>query len=204
MADNQHYVIDDGQNKIPGYSKEETDAAIDAAASNLTNLAAAFSESATYAVGDWCIYNGVLYQCKQAITTAGAWRPTYWDAKTVSDGKANIERGYWTPHIYDGDIKTQEIPQQKYYKIGDIYVMPIYVSDMNFITPIQSMLQIRNTPCNTIFGGTFFLQGISGQGGGTTIQTTFSGRVYIRPNVTVTAGSKAVLSMIIFGANLQI
>ena len=28
MADNQHYVIDDGQNKIPGYSKEETDAAI--------------------------------------------------------------------------------------------------------------------------------------------------------------------------------
>lgn len=85
MADNQHYVIDDGQNKIPGYSKEETDAAIDAAASNLSNLADAYDATKTYAVGDWCIYNSVLYQCKTAITTAEAWNAAHWQQMTVTE-----------------------------------------------------------------------------------------------------------------------
>lgn len=90
MADNQHYVIDDGQNKIPGYSKEETDAAIDAAASNLSNLADAYDATKTYAVGDWCIYNSVLYQCKTAITTAEAWNAAHWQQMSVTEAIGDL------------------------------------------------------------------------------------------------------------------
>jgi hypothetical protein len=90
MADNQHYVIDDGQNKIPGYSKEETDAAIDAAASNLTNIAGAYDDTATYAVGDYCIYNNQLYKCNTAISTPEAFNPNHWTSTDVSAELENI------------------------------------------------------------------------------------------------------------------
>ena len=42
---------------------------------NSTSAAPAFSSSATYAVGDHCTYNGVLYVCAVAKTTASATTP---------------------------------------------------------------------------------------------------------------------------------
>ena len=42
----------------------------------------AYSSSATYKVGDWCIYSGALYECSTAITTAEAWTAGHWTAKT--------------------------------------------------------------------------------------------------------------------------
>lgn len=51
--------------------------------SDLTNLAAAFSSSATYAVGDHVTYNGKYYVCSTAISTAGAWDSSKWTEKTV-------------------------------------------------------------------------------------------------------------------------
>ena len=37
------------------------------------NLAAEYSTSATYSVGDYVIYKDKLYRCKTAVTTAGSW-----------------------------------------------------------------------------------------------------------------------------------
>lgn len=43
------------------------------------NLAAPYSTSATYAVGDYCTKDGVLKRCNTAITTAEAWNSDHWD-----------------------------------------------------------------------------------------------------------------------------
>ena len=52
---------------------------------NTVSLAAAYSETATYAVGDAVTYNGKLYKCAVAITTAEAWTPAHWTETTVAN-----------------------------------------------------------------------------------------------------------------------
>lgn len=49
------------------------------------NIADAFSELQTYAVGDYCIYESILYKCTTAITTAGAWDSSKWEPCVVTD-----------------------------------------------------------------------------------------------------------------------
>ena len=60
----------------------------------LENLAPDFSTSATYAVNALCVYNGVLYRCTTAVTTAGAWTgSTNWAEATVEDVLAALRTG---------------------------------------------------------------------------------------------------------------
>ena len=62
------------------------------------NIAANYSASSAYAVGDLCLYTGVLYRCKTAIGSGGeAWNSGHWDAvkiagqlSALSDQIANI------------------------------------------------------------------------------------------------------------------
>lgn len=49
------------------------------------NIADEFSTSQTYAVGDYCIYESILYKCTTAISTAGAWDSTKWTSCVVTD-----------------------------------------------------------------------------------------------------------------------
>ena len=51
-------------------------------------IAPAFSSSSTYAVGDYVTYEGLLYKCTTAVSTAGAWDATKWTAVT-STGELN-------------------------------------------------------------------------------------------------------------------
>lgn len=88
------FVHDEGHNRFEAYSKGETDAAI-ASASDLKNIAAPYNSTATYNVGDYCIYDTQLYVCNHASTT-GTFNPNYWDAitvtnaiKTLNNNKAN-------------------------------------------------------------------------------------------------------------------
>lgn len=48
-------------------------------------IASTFSASSTYKVGDYILYNHNLYRCKTAITTAGAWDASKWDAAKTQD-----------------------------------------------------------------------------------------------------------------------
>ena len=51
------------------------------------NIAATYSASSSYAVGDLCIYNGVLYKCNTAIGSGGeAWNASHWTQVTI-DGQ---------------------------------------------------------------------------------------------------------------------
>ena len=45
-----------------------------------TAIAPAFSTSSTYAVGDYVTYEGLLYKCTTAVSTAGAWNAANWTA----------------------------------------------------------------------------------------------------------------------------
>lgn len=55
------------------------------------NIAAEYSASSTYAVGDYCIYDGQLYRCTTAITTAEAWNSAHWTAVTVADELTDLK-----------------------------------------------------------------------------------------------------------------
>ena len=48
------------------------------------NLAPAYSNAATYNVGDFCTYQGTLYSCNTQINTAEDWTPAHWTAVNMS------------------------------------------------------------------------------------------------------------------------
>lgn len=53
--------------------------------------AAAYSSSATYAVGDYVFYGGTLYRCITAITTAEAWTAAHWTAAVLGDDVGDLK-----------------------------------------------------------------------------------------------------------------
>ena len=52
---------------------------------NTSSLAAPYTQGSSYAVGEYCSYNGNLYQCVTAISSAGAFDSTKWNVVTVMD-----------------------------------------------------------------------------------------------------------------------
>jgi len=47
------------------------------------SLAAEFDDNATYAVGDYCTHEGLLYKCSTAVSAAGDWNAANWTADSV-------------------------------------------------------------------------------------------------------------------------
>ena len=50
-----------------------------------------YDNTQTYVVGDLVLYNGRLYKCNTAITTAEEWNSTHWTATSVDDLIGNID-----------------------------------------------------------------------------------------------------------------
>lgn len=48
-------------------------------------IATEYDSTKTYAVGDFCLHNGVLYECTTAITTAEAWNSAHWTLANVGE-----------------------------------------------------------------------------------------------------------------------
>lgn len=57
-------------------------------------IAPAFSDQSTYALGDYVIYDGKLYECTTAITTAGAWDSSKWTESKVMTSFQPIPSNY--------------------------------------------------------------------------------------------------------------
>ena len=53
----------------------------------------AYDDTATYAVGDLCIYNNTLYKCTTAITTAEAWNASHWTTTSIADEISDLQSG---------------------------------------------------------------------------------------------------------------
>jgi hypothetical protein len=58
------------------------------------SVANQYSASSTYDVGDYAIYNGTLYRCTTAITTAESWTASHWTAAVIGDDFANLKTEY--------------------------------------------------------------------------------------------------------------
>ena len=57
-------------------------------------IAQSFSESSTYALGDYVMYNGKLYECTTAVTTSGAWNAGNWTESKVMTSFQPIPNAY--------------------------------------------------------------------------------------------------------------
>lgn len=67
------------------------------------SIAPTFSDSETYAVGDYVVHEGLLYKCATAVETSGSWTGnTNWTEATVTDEMATV--GYVDSKI--GDINS--------------------------------------------------------------------------------------------------
>lgn len=50
-----------------------------------------YSSSSTYAVGEYVMYQGKLYKCKTAITTAEAWTAAHWETAILSEDVSDLK-----------------------------------------------------------------------------------------------------------------
>lgn len=57
-------------------------------------IASAFSTASVYALGDYVMYNGKLYECTTAVTTAGAWNAGNWTESKVMTSFQPIPTSY--------------------------------------------------------------------------------------------------------------
>ena len=65
-----------------------------------TNIAANYDTSATYNTGDFCLYDGTLYRCKDDNVT-GAWNSAKWDSKPVGIALAEAQAAANSSLSYD-------------------------------------------------------------------------------------------------------
>lgn len=71
------------QNKFEEISRDVIIPRFNELIDNTVSASDEFSKLNTYNVGDYCIYQGVLYKCTTAITTAGEWDATKWKATSI-------------------------------------------------------------------------------------------------------------------------
>lgn len=64
-------------------------------------LADEYSASKTYAVGDLCIHDGVLYSCTTDITTAEVWTAAHWETGKIGDTVSDLNRQLSDKDLFD-------------------------------------------------------------------------------------------------------
>lgn len=89
----------------------------------------AYDDTATYAVGDLCIYNNTLYKCTTAITTAEAWNASHWTATSIADEISELNLGkqdafaMGSISVNDLFTNTSNILEVNAYQVGKIVII---------------------------------------------------------------------------------
>ncbi|MBP7319530.1 MAG: hypothetical protein KA953_00545 [Lachnospiraceae bacterium] len=104
-----------------------------------SNIASEYSPSATYAVGDYRLYNGALYRCTTAITTPEAWNSAHWTAIPAMDEIAPLVYPNAGSHngVFRGKNITANVTDGSFYtniKNGtfkDIYIGDYFTKTVN-------------------------------------------------------------------------
>ena len=73
-----------------------------------------FSKLSTYNVGDYCIYQSVLYKCTTEINTAGEWDATKWKATAIDKELKEI-----SSTSENKDAISDKYDSSKTYAVGD-------------------------------------------------------------------------------------
>lgn len=115
---NAQYSADQAAGSATAAGESATAAAASAAAAETSvmggNFAGTYSTSATYAVGDYVLYNSQLYRCTTAISTAEAWTAAHWTAVKVGTELTVLKSALVTP-TETGTTASQD------YAIGDYF-----------------------------------------------------------------------------------
>ncbi len=99
----------DGTNAVVGTNDLAT---VIGGKANASDLATEFSTASTYAVDDLCVYEGRLYKCTVAVTTAGAWTgSTNWESTDIA---ANIPTVPTNVSAFNNDAGYIKIPATRY------------------------------------------------------------------------------------------
>ena len=93
-------------------------------------IATPFSITSTYAVDDYCRYDGVFYKCTTAIETAGAWDASKWTQVTVASQLGGSGSISWAPVAADYDSTAT-------YDLGDYAIQEgkLYKANQAISTP---------------------------------------------------------------------
>ena len=93
-------------------------------------IATPFSITSTYAVDDYCRYDGVFYKCITAIETAGAWDASKWTQVTLASQLGGSGSISWAPVAADYastatyDLGDYAIQEGKLYKANQAISTP--------------------------------------------------------------------------------
>ena len=87
----------------------------------------AYDDTATYSVGDLCIYNNALYKCTTAITVAEAWNASHWTATSIADEISRIDNDKQDNLIFHSSNSPSAI------SVNGTYQIPQNVLDHTFI-----------------------------------------------------------------------
>lgn len=97
-------------------------------------VAPEYDSTATYAVGDYCTYNGELYRCNTAISVAEDWTAAHWDNTSITeelDDKADKDEAV-TSVAYDTTNK--KITQTVNGQASDVVSVSTIKSDLGKFT----------------------------------------------------------------------
>lgn len=67
-----------------------------------------YDNTQTYDVGDYCIYNNVLYRCKTAVTTAESFDSSKWEATNITSRLKLMDRNIVTAKVNSTTTMAQQ------------------------------------------------------------------------------------------------
>lgn len=108
----------------------------------LDNIAPEYDATATYAIGEFCIYEGNLYKCIAAIGTAEPFTPAHWEQTKATEeggGGSGIDLSYNTSTIQSTETKIGTMNGE------DLYIARCYIaqwdSGMIFVWPVMQHMK---------------------------------------------------------------
>ena len=119
-------------------------------------VAAQYSTSATYDVGDYVIYNGQLYRCTTAITTAESWTAAHWTAAVLGNDVGELKsalKEVYTP--LNGSVTGRFIFDRSGYYTNVDTITPGTQSCCEYIIP--SNLKSIHIAKNNNLGSQFYV-----------------------------------------------
>lgn len=170
--------------------------------SNIANVELTNTATQTYSKGDFVVVNGVLQKVIASISNGDSFSSgtNITPAVAMNVIKSMGAHKTFTAKLYDYNTYIRDIPNQWYWKIGELIIVLIETT-WNHTDDIQTMVEIRDLPCNVV-SGVCYIANLSGTAYGADRTIQGSGQwAYIRPNLKSSEmnNTDGVFQLLIFG-----
>lgn len=101
----------------------------------MADIAPTYSDAAVYPVGAYCYYNGDLYRCTTAITTAESWTAGHWTQAVLGNDVSDLKSALTQANIID--LGSQLFQNTGYYiknnqAVGSYCDVSVHVENENY------------------------------------------------------------------------